>query len=262
MNDHTQVFAPFIATMGPRGLFMRSVHVWQKPAFVYFNNPKVVSSSTKAGLNRAIARRFGIEMRYDTLEGVHERGVNPMKTPEEVGQKLFARLLRDPAVTRFAFVRDPLSRLISAYADRLSTSGGAQKPPFARLAAHLGLKAGAELSFADFARLCADDPAVRDFDPHWRLQRRQIAFDLVPYSFVGHHESWSRDFAAITAAIFGAPVQEVDTRAAFGHFTDAARKPVVTDAATRALVERAYAQDYAMLEEIAARGLDRTPAGR
>lgn len=103
-----------------------------------------------------------------------------------------------------------------------------------------------------------EDEEVRELDPHWRLQRRQICFDVVDYGFIGDHNHFARDFDLIARRIFGAPIEVFDTRTAFNRFTRPSDVEVTEQ--IRRDVEVAYAEDYAMLDEIRSRGLDRMAA--
>ncbi|WP_325063276.1 sulfotransferase family 2 domain-containing protein [Halovulum marinum] len=242
---------------GGRPALSRHVHVSAEHGFVYFSNPKVACSSTKASLNLAVAARSGQPLELRSMEQIHDRGHNPLASPRELGWKRFGAMLRDPQVLRFSFVRDPLKRFVSAYLSKLDEAkrGSGQSR---RLFAHLGWEQGHPLSLQDFAALVRADETVRELDPHWRLQRRQIGFDVVDFGFIGDHAAFARDFELIARRIFGAPVEVFDTRTAFGRFTRPSDVEVTEQ--VRRDVAAAYAEDYAMLDEIRARGLGQMAA--
>lgn len=250
-------FSAFEALYGSVPGAVRKFHVSTAHNFIYANNPKVACSSTKASLNMAVAARAGKTLSFASMADIHQRVRNPIETPLQVGIERFLEMLVDPDVFRFTFVRDPVSRFCSAYLSKLDKGNRAQRMGL-RLYQHLGWAPDHPLSLDSFAALCRDDPEIRDFDPHWQLQRRQIAFDLMNYSFVGSQENWGEQFAAVSRRIFdGETIPVFDTRAAFGRETSARTAAREISAETRRAIEEAYAEDYRMLDEIREAGLDR-----
>lgn len=242
---------------GSRPVLNRHVHVSPEHGFIYFSNPKVACSSTKASLNLAVAERAGQDLVLSSMEDIHSRTHNPLLTPRDVGWKRFGTMMGDPDVFRFSFVRDPLKRFVSAYLSKLDENkrGSGQTR---RLFEHMGWEKDHPLTLQTFAAMVREDEDVRELDPHWRLQRRQICFDVVDYGFIGDHNHFARDFDLIARRIFGAPIEVFDTRTAFNRFTRPSDVEVTEQ--VRRDVEVAYAEDYAMLDEIRSRGLDRMAA--
>lgn len=246
------------AAMGGRTALIRQIHVWQNPALVYFNNPKVACSSIKATLNRAIAARAGQVLDFADMADIHRRAGNPMLSPRQAGFEALAGMLWPGGAARgaqvFTFVRDPVARFCSAYLSKLSPQKRAS-PQARRLWAALDLRPDQDLSLADFADLVARDPQVRAFDPHWRSQRSQIAYDAVPWRAIGWHADFARDFAAITAQLFGSALPVFDTRSAFDRVTASRQAAADLAPAIKARIEQAYAADIDMIADVRARGL-------
>ncbi|WP_112321568.1 sulfotransferase family 2 domain-containing protein [Oceanibium sediminis] len=226
--------------------------------FIYMTNPKVACSSTKATLNLAHAQANGIAHEIGSMAQIHARWQNPLKTPSQIGFKRFEQMLAADDVFRFTFTREPVARFYSAYLSKLAKgkrrSGMAQ-----RLWAHMGWSADYDLTIEEFADLCANNPVVRDFDPHWQLQRKQIAYDLIDFSYLGDHKQYGTDFPVILQRLFGKPVEIFDSRVAFKRFTKAGAKAEAVSDELRRKIEHAYAADYEMLAEISDKGLDRLP---
>lgn len=241
---------------GPMNLYM---HINRDPGFIYFTNPKVACSSTKASLNVEVARRSDTPLKLASMIEVHLREKNPLLSPNQIPAPYFQGMMTDPEVVRFSFVRDPLQRFCSAYLSKLAENRRNSRLKF-RLTSYLKRTDQAGISVEEFARLCRDDPTVRDFDGHWRLQRNQIAFDLVDYTFVGNQKTFADDFRAVSRRIFGEEIPMFDTRTAFGRKTRSAKLADGVISEVRADVEAAYADDYRMIEEIRDRGLDRLDA--
>jgi len=231
-----------------------NIHVSTRDNYIYFVNPKVACSSIKATLNTREAAGQGHPFALTSMDDVHSRSLNPLQTPGEVGAAVFNRMLADQHVTRFSFVRDPVRRVCSAYLSKIG-SGTYWSKEAKKLHDHLGLGTEAKLSLAEFIQACAEDETARDLDPHWRLQRKQICWDFVDYTFIGRHEHFADDFATLTAHVFGDPVEVFDSRTTFGHHSPSPQLSGELSDDLRHLIERVYAADYDMLAEIAQREL-------
>ena len=57
---------------------------------------------------------------YSSLGEIHNRGFNRLLTPNQLGSDATDIILNDPAFYRFTLLRDPVSRLASAYQSKLS----------------------------------------------------------------------------------------------------------------------------------------------
>lgn len=255
-EGRSPAFRALVETYGDRRRMDFNIHVCPDRRFIYFNSPKVVCSTTKASLNSAIAARQGRDLVLSSMDDVHDRALNPMLTPKQVGYPEFDAMLADPAVLRFSFVRDPVTRFCSAWRSKLQPRSRG-KGPGAKLFASKGWDLSQFPTIEEFASEVLRDPEVRDFDPHWRLQRRQISFDVVNHDFIGHQESWAEDFAALTTRLFGAPASVFDTREKFHKFKKSRTHVDEVGPALRRDIEAAYAADFEMLEQISGRGLDR-----
>ena len=247
----SKTLAALGAHYGTRDLTTSMIHAWEDPAFVYFNNPKVACSTTKASLNMADAAHAGVTLEYKSLTEVHNRGHNLLKWPYRLPADVIEHLLTDKDVIRFCFLRDPLTRFISAYASKIRSKSRQREILFE----HLGLDVEAKLGIEEMAEIFVDDKVARELNRHWQPQRRAVAYDLVEHRFFGRQERLAEDFRTVTSMIFGAPADVFDTRSLFGNVTaDSVKRTLRTDR-LEALVRQAYAEDYAMLEDIEARGM-------
>lgn len=244
---------PLVDCHPDRNQFNRQVHISKDHGFIYFNNPKVACSTLKATLNTAVAERAGETLTYRSMADIHARNFNPLLRPKTLGYRRFATMLAAPDVVRFAFVRDPVSRFCSAYLNKLR--GVDRSVIRTWLWTHLGLAAEKDLPIAEFARLAREDEVIRDFNPHWRLQRKHICFDHVDWTMIGNIRSLSTDIETLGERIFGGALAVQDTRTLFGQSTNSASLASELTPATKADIEAAYAADYEMMEEIAARNL-------
>nr|WP_321454325.1 sulfotransferase family 2 domain-containing protein [uncultured Cohaesibacter sp.] len=108
--------------------------------------------------------------------------------PFQLGQTGFNDLVRDPSVVKWAVVRNPYSRALSGYLDKVCRN----EPQFRNLAPNIAKLRGTEAAEVDhatvtFEEYCTalslfEDP--RFFDPHWRPQYYHICGDIIPYSHI------------------------------------------------------------------------------
>jgi len=139
-----------------------------------------------------------------------------MDSSSQVG-RLTARQARmaldDRALFKFAFVRHPLSRLVSAYRDKVLRAAGPGRwiikrglrgawyngPAHVRYAASKWLRGeqatlARGIPFRKFAALVTSRPPAT-LDPHWRPQTQLVAADKLDY--VGRLESFATDFQQV-----------------------------------------------------------------
>ncbi|MEO0388986.1 MAG: sulfotransferase family 2 domain-containing protein, partial [Pseudomonadota bacterium] len=219
-------------------------------------NPKVVCSTTKASINIRLGEMTGSNFVPATMFEVHKRKMNPLIQPRTLRPAQLTWLLNAKRVIRFAFVRDPVSRFVSAFADKIALGSNGPTSHRVELFGHLGLDVEASVSAEDLADIFREDKVARDMNRHWWLQRHGIAFDLIDYTFIGHQKSWDADFATVSARIFGEALPVFDTRTRFGHATVSHKRKLSDPARLEGLIAEAYADDYAMLAEIEQRGLN------
>ena len=146
----------------------------------------------------------------------------------------------------FTFVRDPQTRVISAFRNFfVDQTNGARKKHMRPMRAH-GDDPGRDVSynldvFLDHvAHGFAVDPV--NSDSHWRLQVHNIAWSDIRYDFVGRVERYEADIADVFAA-GGAPnFPSADLLTARHNRSTAPETPVT--AAQKARITALYAADY------------------
>jgi hypothetical protein len=106
---------------------------------------------------------------------------------------------------RFAFVRNPYERMLSAWKSKIASTYDKQYDWLRddiRLAYRYPDRADRRghpmVTFRDFVRFVVEtaDPRVVD-DGHWDLQTRVLLYDLIPYDVLGRFERFSDEFVAI-----------------------------------------------------------------
>jgi hypothetical protein len=241
-----------IEASGTEAELNRALHIWRKPRFIYIGNPICACSTLKLSLNLSVAKASGAtDFALTDAADIHNRRANLLLMPQQVGYAHVVAMLRNPEVPVFTFVRSPESRLLSAYRKKLMG-----RTPFAsRVAAHLGLSEDKplhqRLSLDDFAMAIAEDPSLRDLDGHWRLQRKQIHYDILPHLLCLRVENFARDAQSLFTRIFGAADYILRDAATLNRH-NVSRRADLPGFSPKALaaIRKAYAADYDMLDAI------------
>jgi hypothetical protein len=156
------------------------------------------------------------------------------------------QMLRSPDYLRFCFVRNPYSRLVSAWKSKLASDD----PQYVQLRASIrkachypvvdGQPAG-PISLRDAVQYLLDDPGV--FDDHWRLQVDLLVGDVIDYHIVGRFENFGQQFRAILRQL-GAPSKVTGVSRQVFNPTSPMRLAAVYDSQLARRVYARYAADF------------------
>jgi hypothetical protein len=213
-------------------------HVSDRHRFVYVEVPKAGCSLVKRALQ--CSELGGDPERVPRR--VHDRTLSPLLRPEDSAASL--RLLLTPAgdYFRFTVVRDPFSRILSTYLDKIA---GRQAERRRRLPA-LGVAADAELGFTEFLTLVQRQRVSR-MDIHWAPQVALVGHRRIPYDFVGRFERLRNDLLELRTRLdlqFPRSLLEVES----GHTTHASdRLSAFYDDTSIRLVREIYREDFVRL---------------
>jgi len=184
-----------------------SIHISVKNKYIYFNNPKCGCSFTKALLNLSEAVASGVKSNYLSLGDIHDRAKGLLLQPSQLGWQNFFELLDNPEIRKVTFVREPISRLCSAYMNKLSEPGVEHRVILEEKLRSIGRPSQIS-SFDDFIGALAIDELLK-FDEHWRPQHLQICFDFVKFDFIGHFETLENDIVRLQKLLFERELTDV-----------------------------------------------------
>jgi hypothetical protein len=212
---------------------------------IYVNIPKCASTTVRAFLTQLIGRKPA-----STTDAQHNRRISGLKAPRHVGFAKFHQIAIAPDTLRFSFVRNPYSRLVSAWADKFQNKPLVQGVLIideylnhrAIIDGSLPYGGDARLTFPEFVTY-ATATADSRVNVHWQLQDDILSMPGIAFDLIGRVESFSTDFlrvldhvnasAHLRQAVHGA--QNVSRRERWGDY-------FTPELAER--VYRAYERDF------------------
>jgi hypothetical protein len=207
------------------------IHWSRRHRFIYAEIPKAASSTILLTLQRIETG----DRAWRPAE-LHRRATSPLLSPLSAPDEFLGALV-SPDYFRFSFVRDPYTRTLSAYLDKLARP----EPERAMRLKALGLRRDSQPSFAEFLEiLTARDPA--SYDVHWARQSDLAAPDVIAYDIVGHFDSFDADIAAVLDRLGHDKSWRGDARR---HQTGAdTQAEALIGLRERRLIESIYAADF------------------
>ena len=173
------------------GMFEYAVNISHKYNYLYVETPKAGCSSIKMTLQRM---ELDLPDFYrEDFEDIHNRNFSPLLKASQVGS--FDRFLNRPNLFKFCFVRNPYTRLLSAYLEKIKSN----KPQKKDILQHLGRniqQLNTPVSFTEFVEVICEQP-IANLNDHWNIQYYQTFQNAIKYDFIGKVENFDRDFAFV-----------------------------------------------------------------
>lgn len=181
-----------VSAIKPKADFLNHSYISLRNSYVYMAVGKAANSTVKHHL-------YELEYagtRFKT-KSVHDRQSSPLLSPFQLPDDLLQEVFTSPKYFRFSVVRNPYTRLLSCYLDRIVPGDSA---PYRQLLQAMGKPAGTNVSFAEFIQtVCRQKPFNQN--NHWRLQTMEICTSAIEFDFVGKQENFAADMAKIWTRI-------------------------------------------------------------
>lgn len=200
-----------------------------KYRFAYLRIPKSANSTVVMTLCEAMARHEGSVLDLG-------RGFDGSQMAKKMAKQGFypfiVNELRGAATFRFTFVRNPFTRILSAYLDKIAQ-------PQAVFLGDLGIEQQRPLTFLEFLQRL--DQGFLNANAHWAPQA--VMFNPATFDFIGRVETLERGMAHVLEHVFGTAGAPLATK-------EAGRRNTV-DLLTQyygeaecCLVQKLYAADF------------------
>ncbi|MEL6666524.1 MAG: sulfotransferase family protein [Pseudomonadota bacterium] len=169
-------------------------HIDRKRKFAYVETPKVACTSIKKFLmDQVVDGCFHLENKNQ----VHNREISPLTQLSELDMASAIEVWSSK-FRRFSFVRNPFSRLLSGFLDKLITNEYERQ----RHLPMMGFEPGYVPTLLEFLERLAQK-SDSDRDIHFRTQSELLMLAHVDYDFIGRFERFDRDFLWLQQAFYG-----------------------------------------------------------
>ena len=235
------VAAAFVDRVGWRSVNLHT-HISLVNRFVYIEVPKAGCGTMKSTLGGLEAARMGAAMVGRVQEAPHDRmAATPFVKPFQLPPAMLEDVLAGPNFRRFTVVREPASRLLSGYLEKIRQGLKQSEPIVEALQRKAKGITAQDVTLAQFLDVVCAQKSI-DQDPHWRRQVDQVGFGSVPFDAVIHLEELDRSWGRIGELTSTPGLKENF----FCKFSTGAGSKVADyyDATLLAQVAKAYAQDY------------------
>jgi hypothetical protein len=222
----------------PPGRVNYLTHISRRHRSVFIEVPKAGCTVVKRVLQ--FSEHAGTS--HEEPVSVHDRSTSPLGAPVRDGFNADELFGPDASYARFAFVRNPYSRALSCYLEKIA---GEQWLREMRLPT-LGFVPDAEVSFVSFLERVGQQTHV-EMDIHWAPQHHLLSLDRISYDFLGRFETFRTDLCTVMMVLdIDAPARLLD--AVTAHTTNARDKIAeYFDDEAVDLVRKIYRDDFAKL---------------
>ncbi|MCB1119917.1 MAG: sulfotransferase family 2 domain-containing protein [Verrucomicrobiae bacterium] len=205
--------------------------------YVYVATPKVANSTIKYSLIRL--ELDSSDFRFQKGENPHKRQYWPLLSPLSV--PTFKEIVFSDEYFNFSFVRNPYSRLLASYLDKICRNQP-EKRSILKTLNRNHRRLDQEVTFFDFVKAIGQQ-SVHERDRHWLNQDTHNYIGRIDYDFVGHLERFDEDIVEVFSHL--KPGGEEYLQSAAGHATKASSK--LSDYFTQEILEIAntiYGSDF------------------
>lgn len=193
--------------------FQNATDISLQNSYVYFAVSKAANSTIKYRLSEV--EYYPINAKPVTKYNVHEKRCLPLLSPYQLTESLKKEAFYSDNFFRFGVVRNPYSRLLSCYLDRIQLSHVIPTKELIQAMKKRGYKEGeiceengTTPSFDGFIRVICEQTSPQQ-NSHWRRQFDDLLVGDVDLHFIGKFENLWNDMATVSEKIFGKVLPEM-----------------------------------------------------
>lgn len=182
------------------GEFNYAYNISLKHRYLYIENAKAACTTTKYNLSLIEFHGTGLGggIQSGVLDNIHANVIGtPFIKPFQLPNQFFDKILNDDSYIRFTFVRNPFTRILSAYLDKIVR----RLPEAKEIYQTLNRTDNEDIAFVDFLRaIHIRTKAKQPIDKHWRPQSIQCP-EYCRLNQIGRIENFDNDFRRIMKSI-------------------------------------------------------------
>jgi hypothetical protein len=207
-RDLGPVSGAYVASMGWRSVNMHT-HISLVNRYVYVEVPKAGCGTMKATLGGMEGSRMGPGLAGRVQEFPHDRmRATPFVKPFQLPAGLLEEVFTSPDYRRFTVIRNPASRALSAYLEKIGQGLKQSAAVVEALKATTGQDIAAQdVTLEQFLDVAARQSS-REQDPHWRRQADHLGLGIVNYDEIVHLEDLDRSWDRISELTSTPDLQE------------------------------------------------------
>ena len=211
------------------------INISDKYKYIYFETPKVGCSTIKRTL-----QKMEVDSNSQMPTDVHEKNLSPLLSPLQL-ENNFTHYINDEYF-KFSFVRNPYTRILSCYLDKIVTNLDEKQ----RMLPKLGLSPTDKISFKVFL-LAIKEQSYSKMDPHWMPQSILLASNYIVLDYIGRQENFDNDLKKALAIINKTEPEENNIANEAPHAVGANKK--LQEYMTKEIIEliqEIYADDFSL----------------
>jgi hypothetical protein len=242
-SDLGPVTRAAVTSLGWRSLNLHT-HISLVHNYVYVEVPKAGCGTMKATLGGMEAARLNPGFVERVQANPHDRmKATPFVKPFQLPPAMLEEVLAGPKFRRFTVVRDPATRVLSGYLEKI-LQGLKQSEPIVTALTELTGEAIAaqDITFSQFLDV-VQYQTPREQDPHWRIQTAHLNIGVINYDAIIHLEQLDQSWSTIAELTGVADLQEQFFCRNATHAGSRASDMYTPE--LREQVARMYASDYA-----------------
>jgi hypothetical protein len=171
---------------------------------------------------------------------IHVRSNVPLPSLLDLDEQTQRHVLTAPDFLRFSIVRNPYTRLVSAWRNKIMLCEPGYEYIYHQLMGDMpSLYSKKILAFEQFLQFIEHGPDLGSCNPHWRRQVDLLLYPAIPYTHIGKLEQLPMTMDLIGKHLGAAKPLRVGRSNSTG---GGGRDPI--DAATAARIYALYAQDF------------------
>ena len=211
------------------------INISAKYKYIYFETPKVGCSTIKRTL-----QKMEVDNTSQVPTDVHAKNLSPLLSPLQL-EKDFTHYINDEYF-KFTFVRNPYTRILSCYLDKMVTDLDEKK----RMLPELGFSPTDKISFKVFL-LAIKEQSYSKMNIHWMPQSILLASNNIILDFIGRQENFDNDLKKALAIINKTEPEanQIENEAPHAVGANKKLKEYMTEE-TIELIQEIYADDFSL----------------